>query len=221
MIFKYQDIEMADEFLDMLFSDSISERAEFIEDTFLDTIIHKCLIDKYEGILPKLYSITTHLIKNSSLKVVLTDKIIKLFTLAALSVCVMDDMDFLKENKFKKSDYEIELKSILEELKLNGVGNGLVRNLADIYKAITDMSSNLFKTKKIFEIFSKPNFLHTIDSYIQKYSLSINNISSYFDKIFNVIHTLYIKPNKLDTKLASISQNNNKVKSFVINEFNL
>ena len=212
MIFKYKDIEIADDFLNMLFSECITENVDFLEDTFLDNIIHKTLIHKFSKILPKLYSITEHLIENSSLNIEVNEHIVKLFSISALSVCVLNEMDFLKEFKFKKNNYEIELKSMLEELKLGGIGNGLVKNLADIYKAIVEMSVNLFGSKKIFEIFSKANFLDTIDAYIIKHSLSINNIASYFAKIFNTIYALYA--NKLNDKIAQIS----KKKTVIINE---
>jgi len=222
-IIKYGDIDRADIFLKLLFSENILEKNEILHNGFMDKLkIHKILVKKYKDILSTLDILTLFLIKNSNLE--LDEKMISLFTIAALSVCILEEEKFLTEFKFKKEDYEIEIKSILEELKMSGIGNGLVKSLSEIFKSIFNMSKILFKSKDIYNSFNEPNLLKSIVLYIKRYKLSINDFLTNFDGLIDTIHNVYIKTGKLDdikNKLSKISQKPDIDKVFTINEINL
>ena len=223
-IAKYLDLKIADDFLNMLFISSVMEKVELLNDTFVDKLkMHKVLIEKYKDIVPLLDLISISLITNSKLPIEMDDKAIMLFSIASLSVCIKDDAKFLLDNDFVKGEYELELKSILEELKLSGIGNNLVKSLSDIYNSIIDMSKSIFGVKDIFSSLSEQNLLQSINLYIKKYKISINDFSSEFQKLSDTIENVYIKTGKLDNfknKLIQKSVEPNK-KVFSINEFNL
>ena len=224
-IAKYLDLKIADDFLNMLFVSPVMEKVELLNDTFVDKLkMHKVLIDKYKDIVPLLDLISVSLIKNSKLPIEMDDKAIMLFSIAALSVSSNNEGKFLKENDFKKEEYEVEIKSLLEELKLSGIGNNLVKNLSGIYDSIISMSKKIFDTKDIFSSLSEPNLLQSINLYIKKYKLSINDFSSDFEKLSDTIENVYVKTGKLDDFKNKLSQKTEKPvgdKVLSINEFNL
>ena len=118
-IAKYHQIEIADDFLKYLFSESILETNMLIDNSFLDKLkIHKLLSEEYKSIIGILLMIAEVLVKNSNLNINVDDKLIYLFTLAGLSVCILNEGLFIKKNNINKNDYEIEIKSLLEELLL-------------------------------------------------------------------------------------------------------
>ena len=223
-ILKYKDLEIVEDFLSMLFNSSILEKVELLNDTFIDKLeMHKILIEEYKNIIPLLDLISISLIKNSKLPIETNEKAVMLFSIAALSVCLKDDAKFLIDNDFVKGEYETELKSILEELKLNGIGNNLVKNLSGIYHSIINMSKNIFKLKDIFSSLNEPNLLKSVDIYIKKYKLSLNDFSSNFDNLYNIISNTYLKTGKLDEFKNKLIKNNQKpfnTKVLSINEFN-
>ena len=222
-IIKYCDIENAQDFLKLLFSENILEKKTILHNLFVDKLkMHKAMVDKYENILSILDIITSFLVKNSNLKININ--LINLFSTAALSVCVLEEGKFLRENSFKKEEYELEIKSILEELKMGGVGNGLVKTLSEIFKSIFNLSKTIFKSKSIFYAFGEKNLLETIILYIKKHKLSISDFVNNLDNLFNIIQKMYIKTGKLadlKDKFSKISQNSDSEKIFTINEFNL
>ena len=224
-ILKYKEIENAEEFLNYLFIDSVLESTDFPENTFFDKLtIHKLLVEEYKTILSRLDLITLELLKNSSLNIELTNKVIMLFSIAALSVCILDENKFLLDNGFKKSNYEKEIKSILEELKLSGVGNGLVKTLSSIFELVTDMSKKVFKSTSIFDSLSAPNLLKSILMYIEKHKISLTDFDSNFGSLMDTISKLYLKTGKLDdfkNKLSTNTQKSNGNNVLSINEFNL
>ena len=217
-IAKYLDLKIADDFLNMLFVSPVMEKVELLNDTFVDKLkMHKVLIDKYKDIVPLLDLISVSLIKNSKLPIEMDDKAIMLFSIAALSVSSNNEGKFLKENDFKKEEYEVEL-------KLSGIGNNLVKNLSGIYDSIISMSKKIFDTKDIFSSLSEPNLLQSINLYIKKYKLSINDFSSDFEKLSDTIENVYVKTGKLDDFKNKLSQKTEKPvgdKVLSINEFNL
>lgn len=222
-IIKYCDIENAQDFLKLLFSENLSERNTILHNPFMDKLtIHKAMVDRYNNIISTLDIITSSLVKNSNLNI--DDKVINLFSTAALSVCILEEGKFLKELSIRKDKYELEIKSILEELKMSGIGNGLVKTLSEIFKSILNMSKILFKSKSIYDALNERNLLKTIILYIKKHKLSITDFNNNFDGLFNTIHNLYIKTGELSKfkdKLYKTAQDLEFKNVFTINEFNL
>jgi DNA repair ATPase RecN len=241
-IIKHVDIEMAKSFLSFLFTESITESTDnVLHNAFIDNLkMHKILANSYSSIISALNLITETLINNSNLNIKMEapnkspdkfaesqdsyNKAVMLFSIAALSVCIMDEGKFLRKNKFNKNEYEIEIKSILEELQMSGIGNGLVKTLSKIYESIFNMSKVIFKSKSIYDSFNEPNLLKSIVLYIRRYKLSIYNFSDNFKSLSKTIRNIYLKENDLEeikNKLSKYIQLPQIGKVLTINEFNI
>jgi len=205
-ILKYRDVDIVEDFLNKLFMESVLESSEILNDTYLSKLeIHKLLLDEYKDIMPILNQITINLIRNSNLNIDLNKFNVTLFSLASISNCVLNNAKFLIDHEIVKSEYEAELRSILEELKLNGIGNTLVKNLSKFYNLIIDMSSAVFKQKGIYDSLSQNNLLQTIDGYITKNKLSFDTFLINFEKLSKLIAT-YVKNGKLDKLKDKLSK---------------
>jgi hypothetical protein len=193
-VLKFKQVELAKDLLNYI-SDSILEtNFSLPENTFLDTLeIHKLLVDKNKDKLSLLDEITEELVKNSTLNIDTDSKTIMLFCVAAFAVNELDNAKFLIDNQITKAEFEVEIKSVLTELKLLGVGNNLVKKLSQIFKTITRID--------------KP--LEIILSYLKKNKISLTE----FDDISDY----------LDKNLSKFSKKTRDVKSnrvLTINEFN-
>lgn len=89
------------------------------------------------------YPIVDAIMKNTPISIEKTDEIIVMMTITAFTIL------YLEEKKFKDAEEEETLvkesRSLLEELKLRGVGNGVIKKLIKSFKSI----------KNIFYIISK------------------------------------------------------------------
>ena len=144
-LLNYRQIELATNFISYLL-DTVLEKNKFSlpKNTYLDKLkIHKILITNNEDKLGILKKITEELVKNSNLNIEVNEQIITLLCVAGFSAAQLNNSKFLIDNKFKKEDFEKEIKSILEELKLNGVGNNIVKNLSTCFKSILKLANSL------------------------------------------------------------------------------
>lgn len=216
-ILRYNDINEIEEFLQEVYIDSVMESSAILGDSYLSKlVIHKKILDEYADIMPNLNIITNDLIKNSGLNIDLNKFNTTLFSLASLSNCLLTNAKYLIDNDIVKSEYESELKSILEELKLNGIGNELVRSLSKFYYNIIDISHNLFNTKDIHDSL-KPNLLYAISSYIKRNKITLD--MNKFDKLSNLL-AKYIKTGKLDDFKNKLLKKNMDVDSTSILKVN-
>jgi predicted glutamine amidotransferase len=206
-VLRYNDLITVEDFLNNIFMESVLESSEILTDTYLSKLgIHKKLLDEYKDILPGLNKITNDLIKNSGLKIDLNTFNTTLFSLASLSNCILSDAKFLIDNSedFSKAEYEKELRSILEELKLNGIGNELVRNLSNFYSMIINMSSNIFQKRDIHDSLKPKNLLNAVDDYIKRNKITFDTFVPRFEKLFNLI-AKYVKNGYLDKFKSKLS----------------
>jgi hypothetical protein len=144
-LLNYRQIELASNFISYLL-DTVLEKNKFSlpKNTYLDKLkIHKILIINNEDKLGILEKLTEELVKNSNLNIESNEQIITLLCVAGFSAAQLNNSKFLIDNKFKKEDFEKEIKSILEELKLNGVGNNIVKNLSNCFKSILKLANSL------------------------------------------------------------------------------
>ena len=122
--------------------------------------------------------IVSKLITNTALNTPTDEKSLILLTLSALAVIYLEEN---KSNEILKKD----TKSILEELKLRGIGNGIVDKVSVCIKSIKNIFQIIGKythktIKNITDIFvnySVP-ILNSIISLIMKYGLDLNNLSN-------------------------------------------
>ena len=137
--------EMANEFFNS-FDELLIEESNWKE--LKDKIISDLNLNmKFVGTfgtgITAFYPIVDAIMKNTNIPVEKTPEIIVMMTITAFAII------YLEEKKFKNAEEEEiitkESKSLLEELKLRGVGNGIIKNIIKCFKAI----------KNIFSIISK------------------------------------------------------------------
>ncbi len=133
---RFNDIkneELALEFIKALES-SINESGENNEDyrSVQDKIISDLklnfrLIGTFGAGITAFYPIVDSIMKNTALEVERTPEVIVMMTICAISII------YLEEKKYRDSEEEEMItkdsKSLLEELKMRGVGNGIIKKL--------------------------------------------------------------------------------------------
>lgn len=215
MVFRYNDINMVETFLQLMDS-KIEENSDIISNTYLhDHEIHKNILDYYSSSLPDLKKFNEILIDNSGLKIELNDFNLTLFTLCGLSNLLLVDAKYLIDNELVKSEYEEELKSILEELKLNGIGNNLVKNLYEIFRKLTQIYFNIKGKTNIYDCLTDINFIKSVNNFCIESNVNFDNFNANFDKLNKSIE-YYTKTGKYN----SIKRNDNSSKVLKLNEFN-
>ena len=187
-LLNFKQLKLAEDLVSYINNSLLETNFSLPKNTFLDKLeICKLLIEKNNNSLVILNNITKELIKNSTLNIEIQDVTIILFCVAAFAVNELEDNQHINKTKF-----EIEIKSILEELKLLGVGNNLVKNLSKCFKII-------FKLNKPLE---------NILSFIKENKISLTD----FDGMAN-----YLDKNL--SKLSQKDKNTNYKKVLSINEF--
>ena len=107
-----------------------------IEKKIVDNLkLHMEVIALYGAGIGALYPVVEKLMKNMSIRSIeLTPDRIVLLVISALTIT------YLEEKKFRSSEEEAILtkdsKSMLEELKMMGIGNGIVKKLIKVLKSI-------------------------------------------------------------------------------------
>ena len=139
----YED--MASEFFDS-FDELLIEESNWkeIKDKIVsDLKLNMKFVGTFGTGIGAFYPIVEAIMKNTNIPVEKTPEIIVMMTITAFSII------YLEEKKYKSSEEEEivtkESKSLLEELKLRGVGNGIVKNIIKCFKSI----------KNIFNIISR------------------------------------------------------------------
>lgn len=157
-----------------------------------DLKLNSTLLLKFDSVLNNFYQFVDVLIRNMNTDSFnLDEQSVVLLTLSSLSII------YLEENEHKSSDEELKLrkdsKSMLEELKMRGFGNNIVKKLILCIKAI----------KNIFSIFSKYANV--------KVSGVIDMIS---ESIFIlIINAVYYITDKYDLNLDTFVQNFSTISS--------
>lgn len=130
------------------------------------------------------YPVVESLMKN--LKVTMTPDVIVLSTICALTIIV------LEEKKYKDSKEEEELtndsKSMLEELKMRGVGNGIIKKLVKSFHSI----------KNIFQ---------TIGRHTGAVINGLIDMFAYTSLLIPVLNGVYYVINKYDLNIDTLIQN--------------
>lgn len=84
------------------------------------------------------------LCENGELKVDLTFETLAMITLTAITIAYLEEV---KDNE-KKQLLETDSKSLLEELKLRGVGNGIIKKIVSCIKSIGSLTALMFKHQR-------------------------------------------------------------------------
>jgi hypothetical protein len=189
-VLNYRQLDLAEELFNHSNNSMLETKYSLPKNTFLDKLkIHKLLIDQNQDKLGLLDKITEQLVKNSNLNIGDDEKTITLLCVSAFSASQLDSK-FVIDNKVNKGEFEKEIQSVLEELKMIGVGNNIVKNLSNCFKSILKLSKSI----------------ESILSFVTEHKVGLTDLEAI---------TNYIKNRKFINKDNSVP-----AKIMTINEFN-
>lgn len=165
--------------------------------------------------------IVENLIKNGNLNIELNTPTLLLFSLAILSIlyledtknksghdeidcpdCDSDGCDRCENGKIKSDVTRSDVRTILEELKMRGVGNGLVKKFVDAFKSIDKLIYVLFRYSRrsvngLLDIFGYTSLLipimNAINSLVGEYDMNVDTIVGNFLAIGASVTTILAK----------------------------
>lgn len=230
-IFKFSDyntqIEIIDVFLDRILNPTIKESLDndtvksILSGLQKDLKFNTRLIFTFGTGITAMYPIVNSLIKNQNLKVDLNKENIILLTLTSIVILYME---LKNTDEIGKS----EIKFLLNELKLRGIGNGIVKKIVNCLKSIGNLLHVIFKgTGKsiinIFDIFAYTSLMiptmNAINSIISDYNWNIDTVMGNLISIGTGIGTLAARGGiqHLVKKLSKIHKINSEIKDITKN----
>jgi len=223
-ILKFKQISLIEEFLISL-EKNLLELNESNKDGF-DNILSEFskdlkfnfyLVATFGAGIKAIYPVVEGLLKNGTLNIELNKENIILLSLASI---VISYTEVKKNNTISKK----EIKSILEELKLRGIGNGIVKKMIICINVIGDIFKVLFKgtgyvINGLFDMFGYTSLLipcmnaisyvvdshdFDMDSLISNMGVAGIGVSTLLaKKTFNNLYNLLKKKVKLNPSLKS------------------
>jgi hypothetical protein len=141
--------------------------------------LNKPIDDLDDNIIIYFSNIISNLIKNINIED--RDNIISLLTICTMSIIYMNEI-LPNDVKLRK-----DIKSMLEELKLGGVGNGIVKKIIKCFDSIK-IIANTLSNKKIntySELFNNSELCqklsNAVNSMIEKYKLDLDSLPDKFN----------------------------------------
>ena len=196
-IYNYEDYNIYDNITEDFLKHLNSLKIINLNNSYIDSqneIINRIKIDTFildiiGSDITFFYNIVERLIKNTN-KIELTNDNVVLSTLCSLSII------FIEENKNNENNNLLvkNSKSILEELKMGGVGDGIVKSIINLFYNIKNLISLIYKKIKIvnfFEIFKYIKnlkvFFSSIIYLIEDYNLDIETSIKNFVCLYELI----------------------------------
>ena len=193
-IMRYTDysksLELADEFLLIIGSDMVSESSSVSYKSVLKKVIKDLKLNAsisltFGASLTAMFPIVEKLVTNMNLKIDLNPETVVLMTVSGFTIAYLEENKDINDKKV----FEKDAKSELEELKLRGVGNGVIKKIVKCIKSIGNIFNILFKhkrtlTNKFFDMFAYAAItipvLNAISYMIGKYHMDIESLPSNF-----------------------------------------
>jgi len=182
---------MTDYFIENLRSKILEDKVEksFIEDvvkkTQKDLKLNFTILTTYGTGITAVYPIIFDLVNNSKLNIDMNPEKIVLLIITALTII------YLEEQKDPKKDVGLkkDSKTMLEELKLNGIGNNIVKKVISCFKSIQSIFNLIGKhsgkiAEYIYDMFTYTSFLipvlNAVGAVVGKYNLTIDSLPGNF-----------------------------------------
>jgi len=115
-------------------SDSMIDYKSILAKIAKDLKLNLQLIGTFGTGLSLLYPIVDNLVKNMKLNIEWTPDKIALLTITAFTIIYMEEKSYKLSSK--EEILIVDSKSMLEELRLMGIGNGIVKKLVNAFKSI-------------------------------------------------------------------------------------
>ena len=139
-------VEMAEGFLDAVPGVMVSEAGKFgdlISKITADLKINAGVIMSFGTGMDVMIPLVHRLVENGELKVDLNPETVALLTLTSITIA------YLQEERDERARHRLERdsKSLLEELKLRGIGNGIVKKVVGCLKAVGAVAKLIMRHK--------------------------------------------------------------------------
>lgn len=198
-----KNIDMAEEFINIIGNTTINESENTEYNTVLKKIISDLKLNSQMVLtfgvgLAAMFPVVNKLVANMSLNIELTPETVVLMTIAGVTIAYLEEHKELAERKKLEKD----AKSMLEELKLRGVGNGIIKKLVSCIKSMGNIFKILFKNKRhvingFFDMFGYTAIvipvLHAISYMVGKYDMNLETLPSNFLSLGLGVTTLAAK----------------------------
>lgn len=195
-------IEMAEEFLSVIGNDTINESDKVNHDFITKKIINDLRLNAQLALtfgpgLKAMFPVINKLVTNMNLNIDLNAETVVLMTIAGVTIAFIEEH---KESHGKK--FEKDAKSMLEELKLRGVGNGIIKKIVTCIKSIGNIFKILFKNKRhvingFFDMFGYTALvipiINAILYMVGKYDMNLDTLPSNFLSLGLGVTTLSAK----------------------------
>ena len=185
---KYQDI--TSDFISNILINESSESSKKMEDRIVKNIIKDLglnirLVGVFGAGIGAFYPIVQSLM--ARMNITITDEVVALATICAFTIIVLEESkvkDFEKQRKIVKDS-----KTMLEELKLRGVGNGVIKKLITAFYSIKNIFSIISKhvgavIGGFTDMFAYTSLLipimNAVGYVINKYQFTLDNIDDNF-----------------------------------------
>jgi len=179
---------MSQDFLDIIGNTITNESNEYksvLKKIIEDLKLNYSLVLTFGIGLEAMYPVIKSLVENMNLKIDMKIETIVLMTIAAITIAYLEEKKEAKERK----KLEHDSKSMLEELKLRGVGNGIIKKIVACIKSIGNLFKILFKNKRhiingFFDMFGYTSIviptINAILYMIGKYNMNLDTLPSNF-----------------------------------------
>ena len=188
-IFRYKEhtqwYELAEEFLETIMNPQLNESSEseegiltILKNLQRDLKFNTKLIFTFGTGIASMYPIVLNLISNQNFKIELTQENVALLTLTSVVILALE---IEKDSDISKED----VKSLLTELKLRGIGNGIVKKMVSAFKSIGNLLSILFRNtsrtvRSLIDMFAYTSILiptmNAINSIVADYNWTMDTI---------------------------------------------
>lgn len=227
---------MAEELIEMLSNPPINEDKnqdsgwkQILNKVFSDLGLNFALITTFGTGIAAMFPIVVELIENNNLNLDSTKENMLLLTITAVAITYLEE----RKNKTTKvqidmSDQEIKenAQSLLAELKLRGIGNGIVKKVVKSFQAIGNLIKIVFKNVNnvingFVDMFAYTSLLlpcmNVLASFIDKYSLNLDTLQGNFLSIGVGVLTI-ISKNGIDYMIKKLGDKFNLKKDKIMQD---
>lgn len=227
---------MSEELIEMLSNPPINEDKgqdsgwkQILNKVFSDLGLNFALITTFGTGIADMFPIVVELIENNNLNLDSTKENMLLLTITAVAITYLEE----RKNKTTKvqidmSDQEIKenAQSLLAELKLRGIGNGIVKKVVKSFQAIGNLIKIVFKNVNnvingFVDMFAYTSLLipcmNVLASFIDKYSLNLDTLQGNFLSIGVGVLTI-ISKNGIDYIIKKLGDKFNLKKDKIMQD---
>ena len=241
-VLKYDNFSTLSEMVDFFISSiDLPMVSESVDDSYIKKVLSSLskdlkfnagLIFTFGTGISLMVPIVQNLIKNGNLKIEASQENMILLSLTSLAILYLEEIknkpgdleidcpdckngcDKCDGGKIKSKVTRSDAKTLLEELKMRGIGNGIVKKFVKAFKSIGNLIKSLFKGSKypingLLEMFGYTSLLipvmNAINSLVGKYEFNVDTIVGNFLAIGAGI-TTFLAKNSINFLIDKLSK---------------